>query len=956
MLNKRVYAKQPGRGSPAPAPVLAPDPGAPGDTEMSGAALAPPAPDDLATLETSGAQEAAGDPDPDLVAALVERITESGDVRELYAHAGELAQLDRGSYAYARQEVKHRMGAAVSLPDLDKHVQEYRHGLRLIRARRPSSAQDAGEEGEEAGEAVEEAIPGGVLLGDSRYGALVYADTGEHCGVYVVSDRGRARCVLSARVDILRIHSSAARGRTSEIHAALTSPLWLDRPLTCLFTHEEAISGQVYGSSGAVGTIQTIPTSKADCELAYQAIQALAALAVVTRPDVRTQLVGALGWNGGGVWVCVNGYVDREAPHVGGAIAAAVPPDWPQTIPADPETLPAVVDASLIRRLCDFWPEDVTLFPLAMLGACAFTMRPYTAGTPQWELELSGNTGWLKTALINWLLRLFYGAGYVYDTKTQLSWGKPGAGDSARGHNETRARLPFHAYMTYDHSKKPGERDYEAQQEARLASVHATGDRQGGGAISDRTGGLHSRPDPRGLLIRQGEPDYYDYSIPAGALSDDARAVTFRIQGDSQPGSKARKAFSKELGRRARELDTIAILHRRWLASLACVPAEAAAQWDRICTAASQLVAQVEVSGEYPDIHQRTPEQCTDLAAGLISYCLFLRAVDADTGTFAPAIRGGAALAEEIKARIPVLIRERFAAMDALTRRYEATSGGRTPQDMEATAVCQAIAQEITSAEYITAQDSPLPSDTEPAPIEKAPIFLPRVGIGPKLLGWESVGVVYGTSTAQWQPKRSALPAGCEYREGRYIALDRTALDRIVREAAKRDKRIRYSTLAHLLANLHTAGAIEGGNEKKHPYTRQVRRPGAGRPPRMVCFPRERIWPELAGEDGSDDDTSDDEEKNTHTNTRYIYLDSAGTAGTAGTTQQYAEDETGIQADSRERLAGDIDSTVAPVASECVPTASLKVGTAQQYDTSASSSVVTVRPRWHDRDLEDGAI
>lgn len=677
--------------------------------------------------------------------------------------------------------------------------------------RRPSVEDEPGE-GEDS-----DPLVGALHLRDTRYGGLWYAPDAQPTGLYVAPRRGAPYCILSARVDVLRIatHEAAggegmgapapasSNGRGSVYHLAFTPDLAPDRPLTLAVTRDAALTGALYTDSGLENVCSHTPADKTDLALVWQALASLTSHMGARTPALRSTMARALGWHAG-AWVRVNGHIDREGAHVGaGVFAASVPADWPQVIPGAPELLPKQLDAGLIRDLLTFWPREISLYPLAAWGACAYIMRPYTDGRAAWELEVFGPTGAGKTALTNWILRAFYGAGYVHDTATQLTPGR--ASDTGPGRILMRSRLAHHAYMTYDHNARPKQQsDYEKQQQDRIESADATGNRILGGAKSTRDGRLEMRPQPMGLLIRTGEADPHDYSVPNLKTSSDARCVTFLLDVglDALASSSARR--SRAIAKRAAELDALAIAYTRWLASLA--PGEAVEQWAAIRAQAARLVAVVDCEGAAPGRHERAIAQCEDLAAGLASYAAFLRAADLDAGADGwRMIRGGAALADDLDALAPELVRERLAASHDLMARHADAAGGTTARDALASAFLSWLRGKMFDrALYLSGQRSDTP--------QAAPVSLDR-------MGWEPNRI-----TGEHLPGMRAGRLGALSDDGRYIILDNQTLDTLASQAARENKAITYSTLQRFKSDLLAAGAIEGyAADPEHRYYRNVR-------------------------------------------------------------------------------------------------------------------------------------
>lgn len=514
----------------------------------------------------------------------------------------------------------------------------------------------------------------GVFLQQIAGGALYYrgGEDGE-AGIWLDQGKKGGRYLLQAPLQMQR----TSAGKSGFCYTLEVTPPG-HAPVVVEVTRDTIAEGACWDDLR--GLLRALPVTKADNEATLAALNCLA----IDQGARLQRLADALGWqmiDGRRYWIATNGALDGARRYTADdAPALAGRANMPQTLPAG---APGTLDAAPIVALLDFWPRDVSLFPLAALGACAEVCKPYAdtaqPGRAPYDLELFGPSGIGKTALLNFLMRLFSGAGFERDTAPQIK-ATARAADTAIGELYMRRLLAYHPYLDQDANARPGHDGYERQQARRLEMNAESGDQTGGGERGRRRGGSEARPSPSGLLIRQGEPSPYDYSVAHHAESQDARAVTFlvKLSDEQTEAQKARVlTVSPALWRLVPQADALRVAWLQYLARQ--TSADLQARRDAWACEDAQTF-RTEQARQGAPIHSRAQGQVISLVCGLREYARFLRASGA---------RQGAQAARLLESSIGALIAERITHAAWVQSLYN--SQGTTTEASEAQRLAQAL-------------------------------------------------------------------------------------------------------------------------------------------------------------------------------------------------------------------------------------------------------------------------
>lgn len=511
-------------------------------------------------------------------------------------------------------------------------------------------------------------------------------------GIYLDSKRGRM--LLGAPVRVLRV---ASGDNAALYHLAITPPK--GEEITLAATDREIEKGLCWHNLD--GQISPLPSTQGEYDALYAALRALA----VCQDNVKRQrLASALGWqrlNGRLVWVQANGVQDglelligEEAPLFANTREIAHPPfTLPETSGA-PSVAP-------LRELLRLWSQEQTLFTYAAIGAHAQVSKPLAseeAGTLDFALEGIAETGEGKSTCLNWVHRLFQGTGYRHNTPTLLN-DNGLTKDSGIGAARLRALMKYHAYQTADRNAKPGNNDYQRQQDTRVKWLMSIGNRDAAGVRAQREGkAIESRGEPAGLVCMAGEADPYDYSVTVDALDADARAMTFLIPSSPPEAQAERIARSERIGEQGAAFDALAVA---WRAYLIAEQAELDARdAHNKAEAAQAFILAVKATGGRA--HPRASGKVQQVVSGLREYARFLSR---------SGIEGAAEIAAEIAATIPVLIAERAEAEARLWQRHH--EKGATAEESQAEQVLHAIRSLLFSHAHLLGQSGGAPEGAE---------------------------------------------------------------------------------------------------------------------------------------------------------------------------------------------------------------------------------------------------
>jgi hypothetical protein len=414
------------------------------------------------------------------------------------------------------------------------------------------------------------------------------------------------------------------------------------------------------------------------------------------------------------------------------------------------------------------------------------------------------------------------GSDYSHESSTQLV-----DDDSKAGRRASLNLLPYHAYMDYDYNKKPGQDDYEKQQKERLGKLDTYGNSNRAPAKADMQGNLSDRPSQAGLMIRTGESNPTVYTVGKDLEGSEARAVTFLISGHSSQYKEHLLEKSKKIEALYAELDRINILYKQWLASFSTV--DMLALWHPAKEYAIKAIAAIIQQGTYQHSHSRVREQLQDIICGSKIYAHFLRAVDLDQGTYVKVVHGGYDLAARIEADIEPLIHDRLSYSHNLTIKFAQARGGETPLHAQSKVFFDNMRQLLAEGEY---KLEPIPDGFEIA----------KDALGHEIGRWEDN---QGAYHEEYRPKRTALRLGFIPERSRFVACIREEVEAMARTVAKKDSRLKITTMTQFLRDMKEVDAIVGQNEQ-HKYDRKVRDPlsETKKDDWYICFPLDRVWPD----------------------------------------------------------------------------------------------------------------
>jgi hypothetical protein len=196
-------------------------------------------------------------------------------------------------------------------------------------------------------------------------------------GIYL-KRTGKYIPILTGVIEVIPTSNSSTNVRQNSITIQVSHPEFGDRKVSVTLTRKLKEKEDYSKLDGLVIT----PSSANEYDIAWKALKVMSMQARIKNPQSFPEYVDTLAWTNG-VWVSVNGAIGGNGVIEERRIVSPVPGDWPQRIPDNHASLPAIVQASTLELLYDFWPRDKTLFALALLGSISFVMNHVHRGTPK---------------------------------------------------------------------------------------------------------------------------------------------------------------------------------------------------------------------------------------------------------------------------------------------------------------------------------------------------------------------------------------------------------------------------------------------------------------------------------------------------------------------------------------------------------------------------------------------
>lgn len=647
-----------------------------------------------------------------------------------------------------------------------------------------------------------------------KEGDIKHVTEGDEPGIYLDMPK-RHVCLLGGMIEVKPSPISESGAKSDSKTILVTHPKFPDKSVSATLTR----TGKLKESYTDLDNFVITPTTTLEHDLVWRSLKALSIESRIRNPELYQDYVYELAWHNG-EWVCVDGSIGATGVTYGSKIVAIAPRNWPQTVPLA-DSLPQVIDAESIRRLYNFWPRSMTMFPVALFGACSYITQPNHDGTARWELELFMTSGLCKTSVTNFIFRCFFGSGYTHGTHTQLH-----RRDSYAGRKIVLSKLPYHAYMSYDMNKKPGQTEYEKQQDDRIESLSMAGDSDDGPAKSNIDGkSLSERPRHKGLIIRVGESNPRIYTLEQKQRSPESRAVTYICES----GNGMQKEFlekSKSVSNSIVDLDAFRLAYIQWLASFSMD--DQIQRYNILMAESVHIVTDEFMRLEYANAHNRRPEQLYDIVCGLLSLCQFLRAVDTQDGTYKHLISGGSVLASEMELDILPFIRERLKDSHDLMVQFDEIEG-TSQKEAQASIILDAIRNSLTMGTFFL---EPVPDNFR---IDKEYLGLVE----------KKYRDADGNEHIEFQRRMStSIRLGFIPPKANYVAIDKEPLESLIRALVRWDKRVMFTNMTTLLRELKEAGVIIGSTGR-HVYDKQVSDPHSGKIEWKICILQELIWTDL---------------------------------------------------------------------------------------------------------------
>jgi hypothetical protein len=677
-----------------------------------------------------------------------------------------------------------------------------------------SRKQEAGPSNESKVIPIRSSLEGKEHLIDVNYGSLLYASDRDDPGIYLLNGKsGREVPLLGGHIEVIPTPDTEVGVQENSITIRITHPhMPLPKVLTLTRTAKQKES---YSS---LERFVITPTTRDEIDLTWKALKILAIRARLKDPELFFVPSDCLGW-GNGSWQSVNGYISKDGITVGNGLSR-LPRHWPQKINPRYQSLPPTVQADTIRRLLDFWNDTPasSFYPLALLGAAEYVMQPTHEGTARWQLEVFAPSGWMKTTLTNYVLRTFFGSGYSHETFTTMH-----KDDSKVGRNVLLSRLSYHAFLTYDMNKKPGQADYERQQNDRTDSLSMYGDGDQGPAKANIDGkSLSDRPAHRGLPVRTGEANPRLYTLPQVSRSPEARAVTYIVETSSSGYADEILKRSKHISENCfSEMDAFMIAHVQWLLSFS--EREQHLRWKRLRLEAESRIQAEYDTGLYGKCHMRRIEQLNHIVTGIFSLCECFRSLDQQGK-----LSGGNELAQYVENLVASFIKERLQDSHDLMTQFDEMEGS-SPLDAQGQAIVEGIRYKLVKGEYYLEN---VPDD----------FVVDRENVGlEKRTTWDYAtidGKVERVPIEKYEPRRGAVRLGLVTQEGSYIAFDDPSLESLIKELATRDRRVSFTSYKNALRDLKKAGITLCDTDR----TRHNVRVSDEKTIRKVCVAPAKIW------------------------------------------------------------------------------------------------------------------
>ena len=487
---------------------------------------------------------------------------------------------------------------------------------------------------------------------------------GEAPGVYQLLKRCERR-IMGAPVDLLRVASGSGAARYA---FAVTLPSGARVLIEA--DSKEIEEGVCWKNLD--GRLFPLPTTPAELAAMYKALRGLATMQEGVQ---HIEIVPTFGWqeiSGRLAWVTGNGVRLDGRSLIGDQAPALV--NMPH-MKRPPYLLPERgVSASVapLRELRAFWTPEQSYYYYIAVGAVAQVMKPLDtplAGTLNFMLETIGRTGEMKTTTFNWVLRQLLGAGFTHETTTFLT-NNGAVKDTAAAEARLTTLMKYHAYQAPDRDAKPGTQKYEDQMQRRKDSAMAIGNRDTGGAITDRlTNTAKARGEPAGLRFQAGEGNPYEWSLAHDGMDADARIITIFLPDTPPAEQEARKAHSRRITRQF--LAELAAWGPLWVDYMARERASITARNQQYIAEARAAFnrAVSELGGE---VHNRVDEKNAQDIAGLREYIRFLSL---------SGVQGADREAAEWAALVPGIIRDRAQAeIEMYHQHYERGASGEASQ------------------------------------------------------------------------------------------------------------------------------------------------------------------------------------------------------------------------------------------------------------------------------------